>query len=107
MSRMPRRLTILAIALLTLASVPAAHACPMCKETVADPGSFDVSAGGTPGAPGDITNAQTAATTPQLGDAFNYSILLMLAVPYSLLAAGGATAFVLYRRNQRTASRPA
>jgi hypothetical protein len=96
--RMPRRLVLLAIALLTLAGTAPAHACPMCKDTVADPGN---TADASPTASGDITSAGAATTTPQLGDAFSYSVLFMLAVPYTLLAATGTTAYVLYRRAHR------
>jgi hypothetical protein len=78
----------LSLALLVmLAFLPAASACPNCKEAVA--------------AAGD----QSDDDPLREARAYNYSIYFMLAVPYSLLGVGGAVGYRMYRGQRR--DRPA
>ncbi len=74
------RLLILALALVFVAVFPeVVTACPLCSEE---------------------TQAQSNLTddSPDLAAGFSYSVLFMLAVPYSMLAGFG---YMLYRNHQR------
>ena len=72
--------TILLIALVSLASLPAS-ACPACKENLAN-GS---------------KNAEGQAT-PNLAQGFAWSIYLMIAVPFAL---AGALGFAAWKLNKQ------
>jgi len=85
MQRKPLLALLLALALLAVA--PAfVVACPNCADTVGENDSA---------APvGSDKSFVASLPTKDLADSFNYSIYLMLIVPYALLTIGG---FVVYR----------
>jgi hypothetical protein len=68
--------------LLMIAAAPAALACPNCKEAVAAAGDQD-----------DDPYREARA--------YNNSIYFMLAVPYTLLGAGGVVGYRMYRSSRR------
>ena len=83
---MKPRLALTAL-LLAIALLPAvAFACPNCADTVSE---TDAAAPA-----GSDKSFVPALPTKDLANSFNYSIYLMLAVPYTLLIVGG---FVVYR----------
>jgi hypothetical protein len=72
-------LRIFAVLLLVLAVLPAAlSACPLCKEATPD--------------------AETPGGSASLGRGFYYSILLMIAAPWTAV---GTVAFLIVRRRRR------
>ncbi|MBX7106039.1 MAG: hypothetical protein K1X57_18295 [Gemmataceae bacterium] len=75
--------------ILIVAFAPVALACPNCKEAVA--------------ASGDQTGEDDPLREAR---AYNSSILFMLAVPYSMLGAGGIVGYRLYRSAQKHRTTP-
>ena len=86
---------ILAAVACLFIAVPSAQACPNCSAAVADTGGLDWN-GGT-GADGEVV-----AAGPSLAAGFNYSIVFMLAVPYTL-AAGFGGAFYWHMKKRSVA----
>ncbi len=85
----------LAAVVCLLFAVPSAQACPNCSAAVADTDAFDWNSGA--GADGEA-----AAARPALAAGFNYSIVFMLAVPYTL-AAGFGGAFYWHMKKRSAA----
>lgn len=81
------RRTAWLVTLLLAIGVCAAHACPNCTASM-------------PGTKNPDATAGAAAQPPKAGlaDGFYYSILLMLAIPYTLAGVGG---YALYRTIKR------
>lgn len=82
MSRMARVFSLAVV--LSLALAPLVLACPNCKEAVA-------SSGDQSGEDDPLREAR----------AYNSSILFMLAVPYTMLGAGGIVGYRMYRSAQK------
>jgi len=76
---MSTSIRIAAVVLLAVLVLPAiVSACPLCKEATSD--------------------AETPGGSASLGRGFYYSILLMIAVPWTAV---GTVAFLIYRRRRR------
>ena len=71
---------------LAYTGTPAAQACPMCSEALSNPGDAQSSSGGP--APADDSLAR----------GFYYSILFMLAVPFSLVTGLGTVLYINVRK---------
>src|SRR5688572_27051236 len=89
MKQLPHRSMILA-ALMTLTLAASASACPMCAESL--PTKAD------PTKPQTLSDNPAGAPTGNLAQGFYYSILFMLAVPYTLLAGGGVALYYAMRK---------
>lgn len=89
------RRTLAVLVLASLAFAASVSACPNCKDAVAD----DQAAADATGNRDMSGNPQKMAASPRLADGFNYSVLLMLAVPYTLLGVGVFTGIYLLRKN--------
>lgn len=88
---MIRRTACILLLAVTLLVPAAAQACPNCAASM--PGTKN------PGSDAAPANAD-AAPKSGLADGFYYSILLMLAVPYTLAGVGG---YAIYRAMKRRA----
>lgn len=91
---MTRRIFVILL-LVSLAFCASVSACPNCKDAVAD----DQAAADATGNKDMSGNPQKVAASPRLADGFNYSVLLMLAVPYTLLGVGVFSVVYLLRKN--------
>ena len=82
---------LLLTAVLTLGlAASAARACPMCSENL--PAASDKKMGG-------MGDDPSTAQAPALAEGFYYSIVLMLVVPYTMLAGGGVGLYYLLRKS--------
>lgn len=88
---------ILAISLLA-ASV--AYACPNCRDTVAGEAQSAEQANVAPDAPD--ARPHNVAASPRLAEGFNYSVLFMLAVPYTLLGVFVFGGYYFIRKSRAT-----
>lgn len=86
------KLAVAMILVVTLLSVEAG-ACPTCAENL--PSAADAEANRAAGLPDN----PSGASSPQLAEGFYYSILFMLAIPYTLVTAGGVMIYFKLRKN--------
>jgi len=94
MTMMNRTLPALIAATLFFAAIGSAVACPNCKETVAQADGQIVASAGN-------DNGPSGANMPRsdMARGFNYSVLLMLAVPYTMVGVGGFSIYWLLRKS--------
>lgn len=94
--------SILAFALLAslLLTASVASACPNCRDTVAEDAQTTSQANVAPEAPD--ARPHNVAAGPRLAEGFNYSVLLMLAVPYTLLGVFVIGGYYFMRKSRAT-----